>query len=490
LEGLIDFGGDVKKTLITLACVLGAVATAVGNRLPAADDVDGKVDALVQDELHRQRIPGAAVGVYRDGKLTKAQGYGLANVEWDAAVTPDTIFQSGSVGKQFTAAAVMMLVEEGKVGLDDPITKYFPDAPDTWNDIKVHNLLSHTSGLGEYETGARTKPGGPFYMRLDYSEDELYKRITEMPMDFKPGEDWSYRNTNYVLLGILIHKVTGKFYGDFLQERIFRPLGMSRTRIISEEDIIPRRSSGYRLVKGELKNQEWVSPSLNSTADGALYFTVEDLQKWDAALYTERLLKKASLDRMWTVEKLNNGKQNKANYGFAWEINSVNGHRVIEHGGAWQGFTTYIARYVDDRLTVVALTNLDSGHSNPKKITSGVAAIYNPALKAAEEKPIEDKEPQVSQRVRELLGEIADGKAKPDEFTAEAQKRLFPDEMQELGPALKEFGELKRLELMERTEEGERRNYRYRAQFPNLTLMISVGLTKENKIARLNFSEE
>lgn len=480
----------MKKSVMIVACVLVAVAALAGNTLATADDVDGKVDAMVQSELLRQHIPGAAVGVYRDGKLTKAQGYGLANVEWDAAVTPDTIFQSGSMGKQFAATGVMMLVEEGKVGLDDPIKKYFPDAPEIWNDIKVHNLLSHTSGLSEYETGARTKVGGPFYMRLDYSEDELYKRIKEMPMDFKTGEDWAYRNTNYVLLGILIHKVTGKFYGDFLQERIFRPLGMSRTRIISEEDIIPRRAAGYRLVRGELKNQEWVSPSLNSTADGALYFTVEDLQKWDAALYTERLLKKASLDRMWTVEKLNNGKPNKANYGFAWEINNVNGHRVIEHGGAWQGFTTYIARYVDDRLTVVALTNLDSGHSNPKKITSGVAAIYNPALKVAEEKPIADKEPQITQMVRELVRGIADGKARPEQFTEEAQKRLFPDEMQELGPALKEFGELKGLELMERTEEGERRNYRYRAKYPNLTLMISVGLTKDNKIARLNFSEE
>ena len=480
----------MRNILMIAAGVLAVAAAAAGSRSAAADDVDGKVDALVQSELRKQHIPGAAVGVYRDGKLTRAQGYGLANVEWDAAVTPDTIFQSGSVGKQFTATAVMMLVEEGKVGLDDPIKKYFPDAPETWNDIKVHNLLSHTSGLSEYETGARTKVGGPFYMRLDFTEDELYKKITEMPMDFKTGEDWAYRNTNYVLLGILIHKVTGKFYGDFLQERIFRPLGMSRTRIISEADIIPRRSAGYQLVKGELKNQDWVSPALNSTADGALYFTVEDLQRWDAALYSERLLKKASLDRMWTVEKLNNGTPNKAHYGFAWEINSVNGHRVIEHGGAWQGFTTYIARYVDDKLTVVALTNLDSGHSNPKKITSGVAAIYNPALKPVEAKPIEDQEPQVTQMVKELLRGIADGRAKPEQFTEEARKRLFPDEMQELGPALKEFGELKTLELMERTEEGERRNYRYRAKYPNLALMISVGLAKDNKIARLNFSEE
>jgi len=288
-------GGFMRKMLMGVACLLCGIVAAAAYTLPATDEVDGNVDAFVRSEMQRQHIPGVELGVYRDGKLTMARGYGLANVEWNVAVTPDTIFQSGSVGKQFTATAVMMLVEEGKVGLEDPIKKYFPDAPETWNDIKVRHLLSHTSGLGEYETGARTKPGGPFYIRLDFTEDELYKKMTEMPMDFKTGEDWSYRNTNYVLLGILIHKVTGKFYGDFLQERIFKPLGMNRTRIISEEDIIPRRAAGYRLVKGELKNQEWVSPSLNSTADGALYFTVEDLQKWDAALYTEKLLKKSSL---------------------------------------------------------------------------------------------------------------------------------------------------------------------------------------------------
>src|SRR5262249_50869029 len=160
------------------------------------------------------------------------------------------------------------------------------------------------------------------------------------------------------------------------------------------------------------------------------------------------------------------GKPNKANYGFAWEIKDVNGHRVIGHGGAWQGFTCHISRYVDDRLTIVALTNLDAGHANPNKIVTGVAALYNTALKTPEEKPITDKEPQVTQMVKELLRDIADGKAKPGRFTEEMQKRLFPNEMQELGPALKEFGEVKSLELMERTEEGDRRNYRNRTMFP------------------------
>src|SRR5215471_14514099 len=324
-----------------------------------------KIDDYITAEMKREHIPGLALGIYRDGHIERVQGYGLSNIELSVPVKPETIFQSGSVGKQFTAMGIMMLVEEGKISLDDSILKYFPDGPKAWAPVKVSNLLSHTSGIAEYETDARTKPNGPFYLRLDNTEDELYHKITELPMDFQPGERWRYTNTNYVLLGMMVHRVTGEFYGDFLAERIFKPLGMTSTRIISEEDIIPNRSSGYRLVKGELKNQEWVSPTYNSTADGALYFNVVDLAKWDAALYTEKLVKKASLDRMWTVFPLRDGKPNSNHYGFAWFIEDVNGHRVLQHGGAWQGFTTYIARYVDDKLTVVVLTNLDSAHSNP-----------------------------------------------------------------------------------------------------------------------------
>ena len=480
----------MRKLLVKSSVVLFcAVWLAAGISSSPADE-SAKVDAYVRGEMQREQIPGLALGVYRDGKIVKAEGYGIANLEWDVPVKADTIFQSGSVGKQFAATAVMMLVEEGKVGLDDPVQKYFPDAPETWKDIKIRNLLSHTSGLGEYESGPRTKPDGPFYLRLDMTEDDLYKRIAAMPMDFKPGEDWSYRNTNYVLLGIMIHRVTGKFYGDYLQERIFQPLGMTSTRIISDRDIIPHRAAGYELVKGELKNQDWVSPTFNSTADGTLYFTVLDLEKWDAALYTETLLKRSSLNEMWTVMKLNNGKPNKANYGFAWEITEINGHKVIEHGGAWQGFTCNISRYVDDKLTVVVLTNLDAGHAQPGKIAHTVAGLYVPALMPAEIKPIEDKEPQTTQLVRTLLQEIASGKTDQARFTAELRAKLFPEAMEGMSGYLKELGPLKSLDLIKRGDEGGQRTYQYRANYEHMSLFLSLQLTKDSKIAVLDFSQE
>ena len=473
-------------SVVLIACVMASQALGLGAPAIQSQSVD---DYLAQ-EMKAQHIPGLALGVYRNGEIVKAQGYGLANVELNVPVKPETIFQSGSVGKQFAATAVMMLVEEGKVGLDDAITKYFPGAPDTWNNIKVRNLLSHTSGLAEYESDERTGPSGPFYLRLDFTEDELLKKAEALPFDFQPGEKWSYRNTNYLLLGFLIRKVTGEFYGDYLQERIFKPLGMNATRIISEADIIPNRAAGYQLVKGELKNQDWVSPTFNSTADGALYFTVLDLAKWDAALCTEKLVKKSSLDQMWTVAKLNDGKPNKSNYGFAWTIDQMNGHRVIEHGGAWQGFTTYIARYVDDKLTVVVLTNLDSAHSNPGRIAHHVAGLYVPALMPPELKPIEDKEPQVTAFFREVLQKIAEGKADPEWFTPDRRKELFPDRIKALGEFVKSLGALKSLDLVERKEEDGLPAYTYRAAFSDRTMLLRLTLSPDGKIAGMRLVSE
>jgi CubicO group peptidase (beta-lactamase class C family) len=335
-----------------------------------------KVDDYIKTELDKRKIPGLSIAVVRNGEIVKARGYGLANVELNVAASPETIYQSGSVGKQFTATAVMMLVEDGKIALDDKINKYFTDAPERWSQITVRHLLTHTAGTTDYPKD--------FDFRRDYTEAELLKKAADIPLAFAPGEQWSYSNMGYVMIGILISKVTGKFYGDFLQERIFKPLGMNTARIISEADIVPNRAAGYRQEKGVLKNQPWVSPSMNTTADGSLYLTVLDLAKWDAALYTDKLLKKSTLDQMWTPVKLNNGKTKQ--YGFGWAFENVRGHKLIEHGGAWQGFTSHISRYVDDKLTVIVLAN--RAGANPGAIAHGIAGLYNSELVAPERKEI------------------------------------------------------------------------------------------------------
>ncbi|HMD15787.1 MAG TPA: serine hydrolase domain-containing protein [Terriglobales bacterium] len=355
---------DLRRWAVVALLVVRSVAQ-ISAANQTADQSDA-IDAYIRAEMAKQRIPGLALLVSRGGHVIRAQGYGLANVELHVPVNPETIFQSGSLGKQFTATAVMMLVEEGKIGLDDPLTKYIPDAPALWKQVTIRELLSHTAGFTDYPED--------FDMRKDYTEAEQLKVVESIPLAFPPGTSWSYSNLGYLTLGILIHKVTGEFYGDFLEERIFRPLDMRTTRIMSEADIVPNRSAGYRLEKGDLKNQEWVSPTVNTTADGSLYFSIMDLAKWDAALYTEKLLKRSSLEQMWTVAKLSNGQPNSGDYGFGWFIETKNGHHVVEHEGAWQGFETQISRYVDDQLTVVVLTNLDD--AQPEALADRVAGMY------------------------------------------------------------------------------------------------------------------
>jgi CubicO group peptidase (beta-lactamase class C family) len=334
------------------------------------------IDRYIHAEMQKRQIPGLALLIVRDGKIVRAQGYGFANVELHAAVRPETVFQSGSMGKQFTATAVLMLAEEGKLSLDDRLTRFFPDAPAAWRQVTVRQLLSHTAGFADYPKD--------FDYRRDYTEDQLLKIVEGIPLAFPPGSKWSYSNLGYLTLGILIHRVSGQFYGDFLRERVFQPLGMTTTRIISEADIVPNRAAGYRLVNGQLKNQEWVSPTLNTTADGSLYFSILDLAKWDAALREGRLLSTASFRQMYTPVLLNDGKPNSAGYGFGWFIHDIGGHKIIEHEGAWQGFTSNISRYVDDKLTIVMLTNLAG--ADPKDLTHHVAGVLIPALTPPPEK--------------------------------------------------------------------------------------------------------
>jgi D-alanyl-D-alanine carboxypeptidase len=329
---------------------------------------NSEVDRFVQDYIHKKQIPGLALLVVKNGKIEIEKGYGFANLEHQVPVKPETIFQSGSMGKQFTATAVMLLVEQGKIHLDDPIGKYLK-VPDAWNELTVRRMLSHTSGLDDYPDN--------FDFRKDYTEDQLLEIVGKQPLKFAAGTQWEYSNLAFLTLGILIHKVSGQFYGDFLKEHVWQPLGMNSTRIISEEDIIPNRAAGYRLVNGQWKNQEWVTPSMNTTADGSMYFNIVDLAKWDASLYTEKILKKSSLDQMWTPIQLKDGSTYP--YGFGWFLGKTNGHRLIEHAGEWQGFSTNISRYVEDRLSVVVLTNL-SGADAPY-VSHVVAGIYNSALK-------------------------------------------------------------------------------------------------------------
>ena len=216
----------MKKTLI-LPLLLAL-------SLPAPAD---PVDDFAQAELERQKIPGLAVGIYRNGNIVKQQGYGLANVEHQIPVSADTVFQTASIGKMFAAAAVMLLVEDGKIRLDQSVRTYLPEAPKSWQPITIRHLLNHTGGIGNTETD----------WQQNSSEKHMLRRIYAAPLQFKPGSRWAYSNNGYALLGAVITRVSGKHYGEILQERVFAPLGMTSARVISERDIVPHRAAGYEL---------------------------------------------------------------------------------------------------------------------------------------------------------------------------------------------------------------------------------------------------
>jgi len=351
---------------LALACAALVLPTTFFASAPQND----AVDAIVRARMEARKIPGVAVAVVRAGEPIKAQGYGLADVEHDVPVTDRTIFQSGSLGKQFTAAAVMLLVEDGSLALSDPLAKFFPDGPAAWRAITVRHLLTHTSGIPEYTDGR-------IDYRRDYTEDELVRFAYGLKLDFPPGAWWSYSNTGYVLLGAIIRKASGQFYGDLLRDRIFRPAGMETARVISEADIVPHRAAGYLVANGRLQNQEWVAPSLNTTADGALYLSLRDYLAWDRVLRARTILKPESWEQIFRPARLNSGRLHP--YGLGWTVDRAAGQEVRRHGGSWQGFTAHIAQYLGDDLSIIVLANLAA--AQPERIVNEIAAHYIPKLR-------------------------------------------------------------------------------------------------------------
>jgi len=446
-------------------------ATTLSSVAYAQDHLQTRIDSVVRAEMTRQRIPGVAVAIVKNGEVMLANGYGEANVEHHVPVTAETVFQSGSVGKQFTSAGVMLLVEDGKIGLGDSITKYFPNAPASWRGITVRHLLTHTSGIPDYTTDALD-------YRRDYTEDELAQMAFGLTPEFPPGSRWNYSNTGYVLLGIIIHKASGQFYGDVLRDRVFTPLGMRSARIISEADIVPHRAAGYQLVKGELKNQDWVAPKLNTTADGSLYLSLQDYIAWDRGLRAKKILKADSWAAVFTPVTLTSG--NRYPYGFGWSIDTVAGQLRIHHGGSWQGFQTYISRYLGDDMTIVALSNL--GASQPSAIVDGVAALLDPALKPKPPAPIADREPKVRARLEEVLAATRDGRLTPNDF-AYVRAGFFPNAAKAYQTMLAGVGKPDTVTLFERTVLGDDRIYLYEVGYGAKVFRVRLGLAPDDKVS-------
>ena len=326
------------------------------------------VDDAVKNVMTAHQIPGLVLQVVQHGQTIKTAAYGQANLEWNIPATPDTVFEIGSITKQFTAACILILMQDGKLSLDDPISRYLTNTPAGWSDITIRHLLTHTSGITNY-TGL-----DGFELSRHLTQAEFIAKIGGQPKLFAAGNRFSYCNTGYNLLGFIVENVSGQPYWDFLTARILQPLGMTSTVKREPGRILARRAAGYDLVAGRLVNRDVNYTDLFSA--GEIASTVGDLMKWNAGLDSDKILGPAAKSQWWTPGKLNDG--TPTGYGFGWFLTPLDGHRCQAHGGATSGFSAANQRFPDDGLKVVVLSNSgEEGVAN--SVAQTVAQIYLPA---------------------------------------------------------------------------------------------------------------
>ena len=340
----------------------------VGVLVSALAAADSRVDAVFK-EYDRSDAPGCAVGVYRDGNLDYARGFGIANLDHGLPITPDTVFYVGSVSKQFTAMSVALAAREGKLSLDDPVRKYVPELPDFGKPITVRHLIHHTGGLREkWDLLAMSGWRDGDVVTL---EDVLDLASRQKELNFPPGTEHLYSNTGYDLLSVVVHRATGKTLAEYARERIFEPLGMKDTRFVDDRTlVIPRRATGYSpSSEGRF---EVDMPNLTTTGSGSLYTTVRDLAFWDESFYTGKLGGKDLVTLVETPGTLEDG--TKLTYAFGLAVDTYQGLRRVEHGGALVGYRAQITRFPEKHFTVTVLCN--SGTARPGDLASRVAEIY------------------------------------------------------------------------------------------------------------------
>ena len=329
------------------------------------------VDEYVERAMAQQHIPGLSLAVIRNGRVIKAKGYGLANVEHRVAATPSTVYELASTTKPFVATAILLLAQDGKLKLDDDITLWIDSVPATWRGVTIRHLLTHTSGIKDYLAD----------LRHDFPHDTppqaIARFVLDAPPNFAPGAKWSYSNSGYVLLGLVVRKASGEPWDAFLRRRVLGPLAMTETRRDTPDGVVPARAAGYLWYgAGGLHNGDFLKYMMTNHGDRGLLSTALDLVKYDIALAGDRLLTAASREAMWRPVTLTDG--STFGYGLGWFVETTRGHRHVFHPGGAPGTAAFLSRYPDDGLTIVMLSN--GGAAYPQALDLGIAQRYIPAL--------------------------------------------------------------------------------------------------------------
>ena len=323
-----------------------------------------KIDSLLQ-EKYPDNAPGATFLISKNGSVIYKKAFGLANLELNVPMKTENVFKIGSMTKQFTAISILMLIEQGKLNLDDEITKFIPDYPTNGNKITIHHLLTHTSGIKDY---TRVK-GLNAIAQKDLTPLELIDFSKNEPIDFVPGEKYKYNNSGYVILGYIIEKVTGQPYANFVEEQIFNKLEMTASQYASQREVIKNRASGYQKKDSYINRMDF-SLTL-AYSGGALMSTVDDMFKWQEAIKNNLLISKETTEKAFTHYTLNNGEQ--TNYGYGWHIKTINNNRTFEHGGSVWGFKSMGVYFPDLDIYVIGLTNCLC--NSPTKLTREIAEL-------------------------------------------------------------------------------------------------------------------
>ena len=349
----------IRIAALACMCVLALSYASAQNAAPSAAEIRTKVDDYVRAAMAVHSFSGSIL-VAQKGQPIVSKGFGMANIELAVPNTPQTVFRLGSVTKQFTAMAIMILQERGKLRVNDPACQYLPECPAAWQPLTIRHLLTHTAGITNYTNF-------PDFGRaavLPTTSAELVGKLTDKPLEFAPGDKFAYSNSGYYLLGLIIERASGKSYADFLQEAVFTPLAMTQTGYDNPSRILKNRAAGYARQAGAIVNAAYMDMTLPYAA-GGLYSTTEDLLRWDQALYTGTLVSQKSLDEMFTPFK--------GGYGYGWSIDRRFDRAEISHGGGIYGFATEIARFPADRVTVIVLSNVETAPAG--RIANDLAAI-------------------------------------------------------------------------------------------------------------------
>jgi D-alanyl-D-alanine carboxypeptidase len=447
---------------------LAVSAVAVASVLSGPPPAD-HVDTLITTEMANRHIPGVAVAVVKDGRVVKSAGYGVANLELQVPVTPRTVFQIQSITKTFVSTAVLLLADSGTLSLDDPVGKYLTGAPDSWRGITVRHLLTHTSGIKDYVNEPVRD------LRLDATEDDVFKATAGRPLNFQPGEKYAYSNVNYLLLAMIVRRQTGEPYGDVLKTRILNPLGMSDTRLMSHSAVVANRASGYLWENAGYRNGDFIAGSVLGQAWGGILSTAEDMAKWAAAVDARRVLPAAVWDQAWTSMTIAGGRE--SGYGLGWSIEPVNGHRAVGHGGGHvTGFTSYMIVYPDDHLAVVVLTNSSNPRAAP--LARRIAGLYIPALAQPLQPAIPDADPKVTALLRDCLTRGAAGQFDEARFGPELWQ-VISTRRAMVADRLQERGTLRSFELLAHSEASGKRSFRYRVIADKGPYLVAITIEGE-----------